>query len=215
VHVVRLGIDALFFDGFERSANLNAAAHPTVISDRALEPLYNVDIVLRAFARLRRSLPEARLVVAHEGSRRAALEGLSRELGLAESVSFVGRLDPADLLAALHAAQVYVSVPRSDAFALSTMEAMAAGCFPVVSDLLSVEGMIEHGVNGLRVPAGDVEALADALQRALTDEALRRQAASINRARVEAEGRLEANMLAMERHYYRLAGHPVGGAEAI
>ena len=209
--VIHLGIDRLFLDAGERSVNLrDAPATPTVISDRALEPLYNVDTVLRAFARLRQRLPEARLLVAGDGSQRPRLEALARELGLGDSARFLGRLDAPALAEALAGAQVYVSVPGSDSLALSNLEAMAAGAFPVLSDLPSLDGWVEHGANGLHVPPRNVEALADALYTALSDAALRRRAAGFNRAKVEAQGLREPNMLLMERHYYRLAGHPVG-----
>lgn len=216
VAVVRLGIDATFLEAGSRSVNLRPpdAAPPTVISDRALEPLYNVDAVIRAFARLGRRLPSARLVVAGEGSERPRLEALAAELGQGDTVRFVGQLEAPALAEALAAAHVYVSVPDSDALALSTMEAMAAGAFPIVSDLPS-QDWITHGVNGLRVPPRNADALAGALHEALTNDALRRAAVEPNRAKVESEGLLEPNMLLMERHYYRLAGHPVGSSEVI
>jgi glycosyltransferase involved in cell wall biosynthesis len=204
VAVVRLGVDPEFLEGERKEADV-----PTIISDRALEPLYNIDIVIRAFARLREGLPEARLLIAHDGSERRRLEGLAATLGLGESVRFLGRLPAWPLRDALAAAHVYVSVPSSDSLALSTMEAMAAGAFPIVSDLPSQDGWIDDGVKGLRVPAGDAEALTDALHRALTDGELRTRAQALNRAKVEAEGNLEKNMLGMERHYYRLVGRPV------
>jgi glycosyltransferase involved in cell wall biosynthesis len=226
VQVVRLGIDDVFWEtsppyplsasgegGSEPSED--RARAPTIISDRALEPLYNVDVVLHAFARVRNVLPEARLIVAHDGSLRRQLETLAVSLSLGDAVSFVGRIGPDDLAKALRASHVYVSVPDSDSFALSTLEAMASGAFPVLSRLPSVTGMIEDGVNGLLVPSGDVSSLAAALQRALSDASLRQSAAVQNRALAEAAGNLERNMLAMERLYYRLAGHPVADGEAI
>lgn len=217
VEVVHLGIDRVFLEAGEHSVNLpSGLPPPTVISTRAMEPLYNIDVVLRAFARLRERLPAARLIVAHEGSERGRLEALARELGIEQAMTFTGRLAPAELAGALAGAHVYVSVPSSDSLALSTVEAMAAGAFPVVSDLASNEGWVVNGVNGLPVPAGDAVALAGALERALTDDALRRAAAASNRAKAEASGLRERNMLLMERHYYRLAGHPqAGGGEAI
>ena len=239
VQVVRLGIDEAFFGtsppgplsasgegGSEGESERGTGAGPdamqtaeaaasTVISDRALEPLYNVDVVLRAFARLREAVPEARLVVAHDGSERMRLEALAGSLAIGDAVQFIGRQTPSELAAALRRSQVYVSVPDSDSFALSNLEAMASGCFPVVSDLPSVRGMIEDGVNGLLVRPGDVEGLASALRRALSDAALRQGAVVRNRALAETEGRLERNMLVMERLYYRLAGRPVAGGEAI
>ncbi|HLF71860.1 MAG TPA: hypothetical protein VI759_06885, partial [Dehalococcoidia bacterium] len=92
---------------------------------------------------------------------------------------------------------------------LSTKEAIAAGAYPVVSDLPSLGDWLDTPATGLRVPPGNVEKLADALYEALHDRERRSAAVAPNRARIEAEGLLEPNMLTMERHYYRLAGRPL------
>ena len=215
--LVRLGVDRLFLDAV--SVNLGAStdtAPPTLICDRALEPLYNVETVLRAFARLRERLPAGRLLIAGDGGQRAHLEALARHLGLGASAQFLGRLPPNALRDALAAAHVYVSVPSSDSMAVSNLEAMAVGAFPVLSDLPSLEGWITPGSNGLLVPPSpSVEVLANALYDALTNAERRRKAAEVNRKRVETEGLNETNMLLLERHYYRLAGHPVAGEGVI
>ncbi|HXH22077.1 MAG TPA: glycosyltransferase [Dehalococcoidia bacterium] len=208
--VIRLGLDRDWLDAPLLSVNAGRdSSPPTVASTRALEPLYNIDVVLRAFALLRRRLPSARLVVANDGSQRPRLERLAAGLGLGFSVSFIGQASQARLRELLNASHVYVSVPSSDSFPLSTMEAMTAGAFPVVSDLPSQDGWITHGVNGLRVPVRDIDALATSLHLALTDDVLRRGAVEPNRERVRQQGDLERNMLLMERHYYRVAGHPL------
>jgi glycosyltransferase involved in cell wall biosynthesis len=209
VAVVRLGLGREFLDAPMVSVNLGQESGPaTIISDRALEPLYNVDIVIRAFAMLRNRMPAAQLVVAHDGSQRSRLEALARELGQAASIDFVGRVDADRLKKLLSASHVYVSVPSSDSLSLSTMEAMACGAFPVVTDLASQEWVV-HAVNGMRVPARDARGLALALEEALANGDRRRGAALENRRRVEAEGSLERSMGVMERHYYRLSGRPV------
>jgi glycosyltransferase involved in cell wall biosynthesis len=217
VVVASLGIDALFFEGGQQSVNLLPpdAAPPTVLSDRALEPLYNVDVVLRAFARLRERLPTARLLIAGDGRQRPRLEALAQELQQGESVRFLGRLTPDEIKHALASAHVYVSVPDSDSLSSSTLEAMASGSFPVISDLPSANGAITDRVNGLRVPRRDVSLLTEALTNALTDTALRRDAVATNRALAEAQGQRERNLVVLERLYYRLAGHPVADGEAI
>jgi glycosyltransferase involved in cell wall biosynthesis len=214
--VTRLGVDDVFFEAPHLSVNMEsgAGAQPVVISDRALEPLYNVDSVLRAFARVREELPEARLIVAGDGSQRGRLESLAHSLDIDGATTFTGHLEPEALRDALAAAQVYVSVPDSDSLALSTMEAMAVGALPVVSDLPS-QTWIEHGENGLRVPPRDAEALTDAICRALTEHELRFRAIAVNRVRVQMEGNLTRNMLALEKHFYRLAAerqHPRSSA---
>jgi hypothetical protein len=59
------------------------------------------------------------------------------------------------------------------------------------------------------VPVRDEATLAAAVLAALSEHDRRREAAAFNRRKVEEEGDLEKNMLVMERHYYRLAGHPL------
>jgi glycosyltransferase involved in cell wall biosynthesis len=206
--VVHLGIERIFLDAGTSSVNLrpDEPSPPSVISFRAIEPLYNIDLVLRAFASAREDFPDARLIVANSGT---GTSNLTQDLG--QSVQFVGRKDQSWLAERLSISHVAVSVPTSDSLALSNLEAMAAGAFPIVSDLPSLDGWIEDGVNGLRVPPGDDAALADAIRRALGDPELRRRGAVHNRQLVEARGLREPNMLLMERHYYRLAGRPVDG----
>jgi glycosyltransferase involved in cell wall biosynthesis len=216
--LVHLGIDRLFLDAGAQSVNLRGPVgdERVVISTRAHEPLYNLDVLLRAFAMANAPEHRAKLIVAGSGSQQQALQRIARELNLGDTVRFVGQQSSARLAELLASAHVYVSVPSSDSLALSNLEAMAAGAFPIVSDLPSMDGWVNDGTTGLRVKPGEVASLAQALHRALSDDALRQAAAPLNRAKVEAEGLRETNMLLMERHYYRLAGHPMAGSgEAI
>ncbi len=210
IAMVYLGIARAFLDTGATSVNLvqEDASPPVIVSDRALEPLYNVESVISAFASTHRETLDAKLLVAGTGSQEDALRRSADRLDL-DGVTFLGHLDQAALAGMLAEAHVYVSVPSSDSLALSNIEAMAAGAFPIVSDLPSMDGWVADGVNGLRVPPGDDAALANALRRALADPALRRNAAIQNRQLVEARGLRQPNMLLMERHYYRLAGHPI------
>jgi glycosyltransferase involved in cell wall biosynthesis len=207
VRLVRIGaLEELFFSDEPASVNLRPdGASPVLLSTRALEPLYNIDRVLRAFAALHEGMPEVRLQVAGEGSQRTTLEVLAHDLGLNSSVSFLGRLTPPEMRDALSAAHVYVSVPSSDSLAASTMEAMARGAFPVVADLPSLDGFIENGVNGLCVPA-DVASLTAALRQAVSDAEMRMKAVEPNRRKIEAEGRLAAQVDRLEAAFYHLAG---------
>ncbi|MGD0766424.1 MAG: glycosyltransferase [Dehalococcoidia bacterium] len=209
VATVVFGTDRYFLEQPEASVNRRDPAPeqpPVVISTRSLDsPLYNIDSVLRAMALLRRRLPQAQLRLAGVGRLQPALQRLVAELALGDGVQFFGFLDRPALRDALAAAHVYVSVPGSDATSVSNLSAMAAGCFPVVSDLASQEEWIQDGVNGYRVPLGDVAALAQRLGDALEDGERRREAASLNRKLVEERGLWEVNALEMERLYQRLA----------
>jgi glycosyltransferase involved in cell wall biosynthesis len=83
VALVRLGVDPDFLAEPPRSVNHgDVSPEPTFISDRALEPLYNVDAVIEAFARARSKAPDARLLIANDGRERRSLAALVHRLGL-------------------------------------------------------------------------------------------------------------------------------------
>lgn len=214
VALVVLGAEGFFLEAPGASVNLrpNGERPPTVISLRSLDSrLYNVDVILRAMALVRRRVPEARLVVAGEGRLRPRLERLAKRLGLGQSVSFVGYLGRDALRDALASAHVCVSVPRSDATAVSTLEAMAVGCFPIVSDLPSQEELVRQAENGFRVPVGDPGALAERIMEAIEHPELRRRALEVNRELVRQRGLLEENMARMEELHRGLARRREGG----
>lgn len=208
VQAVVLGTERFFLEAAD-SVNRRSPSPeypPTVVSTRSLDsPLYGIDTVLRAMAIARRRLPNARLLIAGSGRLRPALERLAQELGLSENAAFLGFLDQSAFRSALASAHVYLSVPASDATSVSTLSAMAAGCFPIVSDLPTQHEWIEDGVNGFLTPAGDVDALAERVVGALENEEMRRQALPLNRRLVEEGGLWEKESLRMEELYYKLA----------
>jgi len=125
-----------------------------VYANRGLEPIYRPQAVLQWFASLVAQRPEARLVVANEGSLRGEHEAWVRSQGLGDAVRFVGRLDAAAQASWYDRAQWFVSLPASDSVSVSLLEAMAHGCLPVVSDLPANRELVEHGVNGWIVGEG-------------------------------------------------------------
>lgn len=107
-------------------------------------------------------------------------------LGLGERVRFAGRVSDEDLPAYYRAADLFVlpSCERSEAFGLSQVEAMAAG-LPVVGTELGTGTTFVNrdGETGLVVPPKNPQALADAINRLLTDDALRQRLAAGARER--------------------------------
>lgn len=184
-----------------------AERRPLIVSLRSLErPLYNVESIVRAMTEVLRARPEARLVVGHDGALRQALERLAAELGVGQAVQFVGVVArPAPLAELLGKAAVYVSVPSSDGTSVTLLEAMAAGAYPVVSDLPSNREWVEASAGGV-VPPGSVGELAAAIVRGLDDGALREAAAERNLQVVRDRGLWEANMARVEEAYRRLIG---------
>lgn len=120
-------------------------------ANRGLEPIYRPERVLALFAQVLRHHPEARLVVANDGSLRESLERRTRDLGIDEAVTFTGRLDAESQARCYRRAQWYVSLPESDSVAVSVLEAMAHGCVPLLSDLPANRELVRDGDNGLIV----------------------------------------------------------------
>jgi len=135
--------------------------------------------LLRAFARLSARLSEAELYLVGDGPDRADFEVLARELGIDARVHFAGFVaDPRGYLAQ---ADVFVLASHREPAGLVLSEAREAGCAIVATAVDGIPEMLDHGEAGVLVPAQDETALADAIERLLTDEAA--HAALVARAR--------------------------------
>jgi glycosyltransferase involved in cell wall biosynthesis len=132
-------------------------------ANRGLEPLYRPERVLATFAAVAAAQPEARLVVANDGSLAARLPEHARALGLTvgagddRQVRFVGRLGSVEQAGWYARARWYISLPQSDSVAVSVLEAMAHGCIPLLSDLPANRELVHDGHNGLIVPDTGLE----------------------------------------------------------
>jgi glycosyltransferase involved in cell wall biosynthesis len=115
------------------------------------------------------------LTLVGDGPLMVELQDLAVRLGVAEKVEFHGFANTSEMPKLLAAFDVVVVPSRLDMRVLVTIEAMAAGAAIVVSDATAVWGpgdLVEDGVTGLVYPSGDHTALASALSRLLTDQAL-------------------------------------------
>lgn len=129
-------------------------------ANRGLQPLYRPERVLAVFAHIAALQPSARLVIANDGSLRAALEAAVRAQGLGDRVEFVGRLDAATQATHYAQAQWYLSQPASDAVSVSVLEALAHGCLPLLSDLPANRELVVHGEGGLLLSDDEMPSLA-------------------------------------------------------
>lgn len=125
-----------------------------------------------AMAALRPRYPLHALIVG-DGWRRPAMEKMVQDLGLADVVHFLGtRYDIADLLTGM---DIFVLPSQTEGISLSILEAMAAGLPVIASRVGGTPEIIRHKENGILIPVGDSQALADNLARLLEDPALARQ----------------------------------------
>jgi glycosyltransferase involved in cell wall biosynthesis len=181
-------------------------ADPTLAWVGRIDPLKDVKTLLRAFAVVRESIPNARLRIfggtprGNEGYHRECV-ALRDRLGLADCATFEGRV--ASIAEAYHAGHVVVSTSISEGFPYSVIEAMASGRAMVATDVGGVPEAV--GDCGRIVAPRDQRAIARACVELLNDDALRRSLAQQGRERVLARFTLDLCLARYQTIYVSLA----------
>lgn len=132
-----------------------------------LRPEKGHDTLLAAAPRILAHFPDATFTLAGDGPRRAPLEALARELGVASRVRFLGECR--DVAPVLAEGDLFVLPSRSEAFPNALIEAMAAGLPVVATDVGGIPEVVRPGDNGQLVPPDDPGALAGAVMALMDD----------------------------------------------
>jgi glycosyltransferase involved in cell wall biosynthesis len=146
-----------------------APGAPVIGTVSVLRPQKALDVLLRATQALLPEFPALMVLIAGEGDRRFALEDLAKELGIEDSVIFLGvRTDVPDVLAAL---DVAVSSSDFEGSPLSVMEYMEESKPVVASAVGGIPDLVQDGVTGALVPPREPQRLAEAIARLLANPA--------------------------------------------
>jgi glycosyltransferase involved in cell wall biosynthesis len=176
VHVLSNPIDLGRFSTARSKAELRERAgwvRPTVVHFGRLVAQKRVDVLLEGYARLRAGGVDADLQIIGDGRERPRLEALARGLGIDDRVHWTGMLHGQDLVERIAAADVFASASTTEVQPLVFLEAMALGLPAIGVAAGGVPEVVAEAKNGCVVAPGDPEALARALRRLLTDDALR------------------------------------------
>ena len=176
----------------------------SIISTRHLEPIYDVETLIKALQLVIKRIPSIKVKIVGEGSRRKSLQNLAARLNLDSSVSFTGGQTQRELIKNLLGAQIYVSTSLSDGSSLSLMEAMACGAFPVVTNIAANQELIIHGENGFLFSPGSFQEAAESIVEALQNPDLRYQTAIINYEKVRQSGDMQRNLSGLQETYNKL-----------
>jgi len=176
-----------------------------VISLRNLDPIYDVESLIRSVPWVLKEVPESKFLIAGKGSEEKRLRELAKSLGVSDNVKFVGFIPNKELPAYLNTVDVCVSTSLSDAgIAASTAEAMACGLAVIVTDVADNRKWVEDGVNGFVVPIKDPKSLAEKIIYLLRNEDIRNQFGKINRKIIEERNNYYKEMEKMEEVYKEL-----------
>jgi len=183
-----------------------------LLSIRAIAPLYHHEIVIEAIARLAADGLRPELILTRMGNveQLDQLEALARERDVGAQLRILDRVEHDALPDLYRSGDVLVSIPETDSFPVTLLEAMACGLPAVVSDLPAVTpvyGAIDPLAAELIVPVADVDATARAIRRALElTDAERTRLAGRLRGFVVETADYDTHMGRMEGLYRRLAG---------
>ncbi len=148
---------------------------PTLLYLGRLKRYKRVDLVIRALARLRERGVDARLLVAGRGDHEPALRALVSELGLGGAVEMLGFVSEEEKRRLFQKSWVHVLTSPKEGWGITNLEAAACGTPTVASDSPGLRDSVVDGETGFLVPHGDVAALADRLERLITDAGLRQE----------------------------------------
>jgi glycosyltransferase involved in cell wall biosynthesis len=159
-----------------------APLRPVFMTNRGLEPLYNVGCVLRAFAIIQFRYPDASLIVAHDGPCRSQLEALAVELRL-KNTRFIGKVPPERVAGLYDDADIYLTSPDIDNMPGSLLECFASGLPVIATKAGGIPYIVADEVTGFLAPCNDHVALAERALRLLDNPHIAREVAA--RARAE------------------------------
>ena len=177
--LVGRGIDArqveVHHPGIRRpdaSAQPIAERGPSVAYVGRLERYKNVDLLLRAAARVAQQVPDLSLQIIGEGSDRTRLESVATRCGVADRTRFTGFIDDAERDALLARARVCVCPSSKEGWGLTVIEANALGTPNVATDAPGLRDSVRHDETGFLVAEGDEAGFAERITALLMDDRL-------------------------------------------
>lgn len=182
LHVIPCGVDLDYFRPFPGSAT-----PPEIVCVARLKAIKNHALLLEACAILSSRGVPFRCVVVGEGPSRPEVEAIRDRLGLTGIVDLVGAAEQGDVLRWLQRASVVVLTSEYEGSPVCLKEAAACGVPVVATAVGGVPELVEDGRTGLLAPAGNAEAIAQHLERLLSDPELASALGAEARRRAERE----------------------------
>jgi glycosyltransferase involved in cell wall biosynthesis len=144
---------------------------PHLVCTRGFNPYYCIDVVVKAFAEVRKVFPAAQLDLVGRGPLEPQIRTLVSELNI-EGVNFCGTAARNEIAEYYKRADIFINASRVDNMPVSVLEAFASGTPVVSTGPESMRYLVEHGRTGLLSKPGDAEALAQNVIRILRDSDL-------------------------------------------
>lgn len=167
-------------------------------------PVKRVLDIIEATAQILKEVP-VRLLMVGDGPDRAAAEVRSRELGISDSVTFLGSQDNIEKI--LPCADLFLLPSQFESFGLSALEAMACGVAVVATNAGGIPEVVVDNKTGKLVPVGDPAALARASIELLNDPKRLKEMGIAARERAMTEFRIENIIPQYTDYYWHILGN--------
>jgi glycosyltransferase involved in cell wall biosynthesis len=176
IEVIPNGVDLSVFnadvDGSAMRTKLEMKQEPLVATAIRLVKRKGPKHLVNAFSKVLKKMKNAKLAIAGEGTEAASLRAQIKKLGIEKSVFMLGKLQREQVAELMAAADVFVLPSLFESFGLVLLEAMATGTPVVCTQTQGALEIVKNGEDGLVVPPGDDDALAEAIVRVLSDRRL-------------------------------------------
>ena len=175
-----------------------------IISTRNLEPVYDMECLIKAFSYVIKQNNDVILLICGSGSLEDNLKRLANNLGMDKYIHFLGKISRERMPDYLRSADIYVSTSLSDGTSNSLLEAMACGIFPIVTDIPGNRPWVTHDKNGFLFEKGDYDKLSELILQSIGSKELIKNAAKINQEVVKEKGNWEKSIKEIENLYANL-----------
>lgn len=194
--VQQYGIPASKIEVFPEGIDLNLFAppendpdtdQPVIICNRRFYHVYNVRLFVEAMPAIKRDLPDARFIMIGSGDLKEQIVDLIKEKGMEDAVDMHDEIPHEQMPDFLRRSNIYVSPSFSDGTSVSLLEAMAVGCFPVVTDIPTNREWVTDGETGFLVPVDRPDVLSEKVVRAFKEQHFRTEAKKKNLAIIKSK----------------------------
>jgi glycosyltransferase involved in cell wall biosynthesis len=203
VHYLPFGIDT---DLFSPLPDMREKRDSTIeiFSNRGFYPVYDNETLVMGFALAYQKNPAIRLTLKGEGPLEQSVRDLVQSLGLSDNIRFKKRTTYSEVPNDYRAADIFITTSISDGTPVSILEAMASGLPCIATNVGGIPEWIENQKNGILIPSGSQEAVAEAILTLAGNPSLRSRIGSAAREVIIRNGQWNTLMAQAEKDYLAL-----------
>ncbi len=171
IHVVECGIDK---EIYRFDPSIPKFDIPTLIYIGRLKKYKNVETAITALPLIRKTVPNARLVIIGSGDHQPDLQRLTEAMGLTDAVEFKGFIPQAEKITYLRRAHISVYPSLKEGWGLTNIEANACGTAVLAARVAGLQDSVDEGNSGLLFEFGNIEAFASLAVKMICDDSFRK-----------------------------------------